>query len=527
MKLISDMKNYFLLFCIQLFVLNIYSQEKINAEIFINLKQEPNEISPLIYGQFVEFLGRCIDGGIYEENSALSNEQGYRKDVLKSVQELKTPLLRFPGGTVVKIYHWKDGIGPKADRPKRKNLIWSGTMDNHFGTAEFVMYCREIGAEPFLVVNMSTDSPNDASDWVEYCNGTGDTYWANLRRSHGYKEPFNVKYWGIGNEEYAEPDAGKHQKVDKYIEDAWHIIKLMKLQDSSIKITLVGNSEDLAWSRKVVAEMHPVCDFLAVHFYSMPWDSNYSTLLQSVEHFNERLDSMRVILKEVPEKVQNFPQWYRFPPRQEPLKLAIDEWGIWDIQSGKGTGAYNLEYPYNWSHALAVGKFLNMFQRNADIIGLATWAQTVNVLAPVMTTEQGSYRQTVYTPLQAYRNYCQQNNLQVVVNTPESKDKLKVIDATASISDDKEEITISVLNLSENIPVKTNINFSNPGNSKLLQLTNQIIYSAPSLEAINTFGENVVRETRINSNIKSKNRFELTLQPASINFLTLKIVDEK
>ena len=518
------MKYYLLCFCFQLFVLNVYSQEKRDAEIIVDLKQDPNEISPLIYGQFIEFLGRCIEDGIYNENSVLSNEQGFRKDVLKSVQGLKTPLLRYPGGTVVKIYHWKDGIGAKENRPKRKNLIWGGIMDNHFGTAEFVTYCRELGAEPFLVVNMSTDSPTDASDWVEYCNGTEDTYWANLRRSHGYKEPFNVKYWGIGNEEYAEPDAGKHQNVDKYIEDSWHIIKLMKLQDPSIKITLVGNSEDLKWSKKVVAETHPVCDFLAVHFYSIPSDSSYSALFQSVDHFNEKLDSMRAILKVVPSKVQNFPAWYRFPPRPEPLKLAIDEWGIWDIQSEKGTGAYNLEYPYNWSHALAVGKFLNMFQRNADIIGLATWAQTVNVLAAIMTTEQGSYCQTVYTPLQAYRHYCQQNNLHTLVNTPESRDNVKVIDATASISNDKKEITISILNLSENESVKTKINFSNV---EMLELTNQIIYTAPSLNAINTLEKNVVIETKINRNIKSKSRFELTLQAASINFLTFKKIDKK
>ncbi|REG91629.1 alpha-L-arabinofuranosidase C-terminal domain-containing protein [Flavobacterium aquicola] len=518
------MKYYLLLFCFQLSVLNITSQNKKDAEIFVDLKQKPNEISPLLYGQFIEFLGRSIDGGIYDEKSVLSNEEGFRKDVLKSVQDLKTPLLRYPGGTVVKIYHWKDGIGAKESRPKRKNLIWGGIMDNHFGTAEFVKYCREIGAEPFLVVNMSTDSPNDASDWVEYCNGTGDTYWANLRRLHGYQEPFNVKYWGIGNEEYAEPDAGKHQNVNKYIEDSWHIIKLMKLQDPSIKITLVGNADDLEWSKKVVSEMHPVCDFLAVHFYSMPSDSKYSTLFQSVDSFNEKFDSIRTLLNTVPAKVQDFPVWYRFPPRSEPLKLAIDEWGIWDMQSNKGTGVYNLEYPYNWAQALAVGKFLNMFQRNADIIGLATWAQTVNVLAAIMTTEKGSYHQTVYTPLKAYRQYSQQNNLNIVVNTPASKDKMNLIDAAASISNDRKEVTLAVINLSENESVKTKISF---GNLEKMELKNQIIYTAPSLDAINTLEKNIVTETKIKKNIPSKNGFEITLQSGSINFLTFEKIDKK
>ena len=394
-----------LLFCLQIVVLNIFAQDGKRATVSIDLNQPQATISPMVYGQFIEYLGRCISGGIYEEGSALSDENGFRKDVLSKVQDLKVPLLRFPGGTVVKIYHWQDGIGPKADRPKRKNLIWGGINDNHFGTAEFVEYCRKIGAEPFLVVNMATGTPEEAANWVEYCNGTADTYYANLRRSHGYEKPFNVKYWGIGNEEYAVTDAGKHQHVEKYIEDSWQYIKLMKLQDSSVKLTLVGNSSDLEWSRKVIGELHPVCDFLAIHLYSIPPDSSYLSLFKSVEAFNTDFNDMRVLINEVPKTVQNFSSWYRFPPRKEPLKIAVDEWGIWDLNSGKGLGDYNMEYSYNWAHALAVGKFLNLFQRNADLVGLATWAQTVNVLAPIMTSKDGSFCQTVYTPLQAYRHY--------------------------------------------------------------------------------------------------------------------------
>ncbi len=521
------MKKYLLLLCIQLLVLNIFSQGIREANISINLKQEKEMISPLVYGQFIEFLGRCIDGGLYDEKSPLSNEQGFRKDVLKRVQELKPPLLRFPGGTVIKIYHWKDGIGEKSSRPRRKNLIWGGTMDNHFGTAEFVQYCRAIGAEPFLVVNMSTDTPNDASDWVEYCNGTGDTYWANLRRSHGFEAPFNVKYWGIGNEEYAEPDAGKHQNVDKYIEDSWQFLKLMKLQDPSLRITLVGNPEDLEWSRKVVANMHEVCDFLSLHFYSIPADQTYFTLLKSVDQFGERLDSIRAIINTVPSKVENFQSWYRFPPRQGPLKIAIDEWGIWDINSQKGTGPYNLEYPYNWAHALAVGKFLNLFQRNADIVGLATWAQTVNVLAPIMTTENGSYCQTVYTPLLAYRLYSQPNNLPISLNSPELENQLDLIDAAASISDDNHKIVVSIINLSEKESLQARINFSNLPIGGQLELTSQVTYTAPSLEVVNTLEKNFVTESKTDQTISVKNGLKINLQPASINFLVIKRSDHQ
>jgi alpha-N-arabinofuranosidase len=167
-----------------------------------------------------------------------------------------------------------------------------------------------------------------------------------------------------------------------------------------------------------------------------------------------------------------------------------------------------------------------LFQRNADIIGLATWAQTVNVLAPIISTEAGSFRQTVYTPLQAYRQYSQKNNLPIVVNSPEIENKLKIIDATASISDDKKEIVIAVLNLSENKHVKTTINFINLKNIRKFKLENQIIYSAPSLDATNTFKKDIVKETQIKSEINSKKEFELTFQPASINFLIFKMSDE-
>ncbi len=524
MSLIMIFKKVSLFFVLQFSVLGILAQNSGEAKILIDLNQPVEKISPMIFGQFIEYLGRCIDGGIYEEGSPLSDENGFRKDVLQKVQDLNVPILRFPGGTVVKIYHWQDGIGPKAERPKRKNLIWGGINDNHFGTAEFVEYCRKIGAEPFLVVNMATGTPNEASNWVEYCNGTGDTYWANLRRSHGYEMPFNVKYWGIGNEEYAVTDAGKHQNVDKYIEDSWQYVKLMKLQDNSLKLTLVGNSTDLAWSKKVIDEMHPVCDFLAIHLYSIPSDSRYLTLLNSIEAFNTDFETMRSLLQKVPEKVENFSSWYRFPPRQEPLKLAVDEWGIWDLNSGKGSGDYQMEYSYNWAQALAVGKFLNLFQRNADVIGLATWAQTVNVLAPIMTSKEGSYSQTIYTPLQAYKRYTLQQNLPIEVTSPVLEKALKTVDAIASVSEDQKEIVVTILNLSEKEIMPAHINFSNLNGNKQIQLTEHISYTAPSLESTNDFGKNCVTEIKNKMMQNSKNGFEAKLKPASINFFRFKVL---
>ncbi len=365
---------------------------------------------------------------------------------------------------------------------------------------------------------MATGTPEEASNWVEYCNGTEDTYYANLRRNHGYEKPFNVKYWGIGNEESAGPDAGKDQNVNQYIEDSWQFVKLMKLQDPSIKITLDGSPSDLSWGRNVMKEMNPVCDYLSVHFYVMPPDGKYSSLIQSVENFNQSFDSLRKVLKQVPEKVHDFSPWYRFPPRQERVKLAVDEWGIWDANSGKGRGTYQLEYTYNWAHALAVGKFLNIFQRNADIVGLATWAQTVNVLAPIMTSKDGSFCQTVYTPLQAFRRYTLENHLAIEVKST-LLNNIKSIDATASISTDGKKIVISLLNLSEKKTIQTKIVFNHLAINTKLEFSEQISYIAPSLDSTNTFRRNCVSELTKSVQEVSMSGFKINIAPATINFL--------
>ena len=425
----------------------VRAQENVAYAATVTVGETPDhDVSPLLYGQFIEHLGRCVDGGIYDPGNPLSDERGFRRDVLQLVGNLDVPLLRFPGGTVTKIYHWKDGIGPVADRPKRPNLIWGGNLQHGFGTAEFIAYCRELGAEPMLVVNMGTGTPEEASEWVEYCNGTGDTYWANLRRAHGHPEPFNVKYWGIGNEESAEADAGRHMDPDRYVYDTWQFAKLMKLQDPTLRLTIVGDTRDQAWNHRVLDELHPVTDNFAVHFYAVPNDTTYAAFLRSVYQYDAYLDTFRTQLSALP-ATGGLSRWYRFPGRRAPVKLAIDEWGIWDMNSPKGRGTYNLEYPFNWGHALGTAAFLHLFHRNNDIIELATWAQTVNVLAPIMTSPDSAWTQTVYTPLAAYRKEMMGRNVPVRVTAPATDGAPVALDVIASLSADETTLTVALLNL--------------------------------------------------------------------------------
>ena len=172
------------------------------AKIKIDLERKLGQVDRRIYSGFIEHLGRCIYGGIYEEGSPLTDAHGFRTDVLDAVRALQLPILRWPGGNFVSGYHWIDGVGPVDKRPRKTELAWLTEESNHFGTDEFIQYCRTLKTEPYICVNMGTGTLDEAQAWVEYCNGTGNTYWANLRRQNGHAEPYGVKYWGLGNEMY-------------------------------------------------------------------------------------------------------------------------------------------------------------------------------------------------------------------------------------------------------------------------------------------------------------------------------------
>ncbi|MDQ8202186.1 hypothetical protein [Pelagicoccus sp. SDUM812003] len=288
------------------------STESSPAQITVTIDDATAEISPLIYGQFIEHLGRAIYGGIYDEDSPLSDRNGFRKDVLEKIRNLNTPLFRYPGGTVTKIYHWEDGIGPKDERPVRRNLIWGGEDSNRFGTDEFMAYSDSIGAEPFLAVNMSTGTAEEASYWVEYCNADGNSYYANFRRANGHAAPYNVKYWGLGNEEAAEPDAGVLQDPNDYVEKAWYYAKLMKLQDPNIEFIMVGHDEH--WNQTILEGLDPIADYLSLHLYaSSQGDSPYS-LFASVASMEEKVKTTAAQIKTLtPATPEPLSKWYRFP----------------------------------------------------------------------------------------------------------------------------------------------------------------------------------------------------------------------
>ena len=374
----------------------------------VTLAKGRGTVDEKVYGQFIEHLQDCINGGVYDPKSRFADENGVRTDVRELARRLAPPILRFPGGTVMCLYHWEDAVGPMEKRIRRKNLIWGGEIDPSFGTAEFVRYCREIGAEPMICVNMASGTPEEAGNWVEYCNGTGDSYYAALRRSHGYEEPFNVKYWCIGNECYAEPDIGIQNDVSVYIRDAREFIKFMKLTDKTIKTVLVG-SDDPAWNKAVLDALSPMTDYLSLHHYSAENGKGIYGPFEGEKQLFSMLEDASRLIEQYPEKVTDFNQWYRFPPREAAVQIAVDEWNIWNADDSE---TYGLDARFNWRDAVWVAGALNILLSNPHV-GIANMAQMVNVIAPIVTQPEGSFFQTIAYPFLLYRENMAGERLEV------------------------------------------------------------------------------------------------------------------
>ena len=427
------------------------------ATITVQADQPAGRIAPQLYGQFIEFLGDSITGGLFDPGSPLSDTNGFRRDVLGLVRELKPPMLRWPGGTFTKIYHWQDGVGPQAERRRRPNLIWGGEEDNRFGTDEFIRYCRAVGAEPYISVNMGTGSAEEAANWVEYCNGTGTTTYAELRRKNGSAEPFRVKYWGLGNEEDAEPDCGRLQDPKQYAKEAWQFAKLMKLQDPSIQLIVAGVGNSTNWNTTVLDALSPVADFISAHWYLRAKEP--AGLLQHVAGFDRQLADWAAFLGRYPAEPKGFSHWYRFPPRQGPVKLAIDEWGLWQGGTSR-TNLWGLHQTYTWGDALAVASWLNAMQRHADVIGFATWAQLVNIIAPIQADARGAVRQTIFHPLALYARHGGDEALPAACASPPlDGTALPALDVSATRRSRTGELVLAVVNRhpTESIPVRIDI----------------------------------------------------------------------
>ena len=358
----------------------------------IDLHRRLGTVDPRIFGQFIEHLGRCIYGGVYEEGSPLSDARGFRRDVLEAARPLRFPVLRWPGGNFVSGYHWLDGVGPRDARPRRTDLAWYAEESNRFGTNEFITYCRELGTEPFICVNMGSGTMDEAQAWVEYCNSTGDTSWANLRRQHGHPEPHRVRYWGLGNEMYGGWQIGNMNAHD-YVKKARAFAMVMKRTDPSIQLVGCGQNGWSEWDEIVLGGLAELIDFHSIHLYTGGPD-HYATVFQS--HQAERAIRVCAALIERVRHAQ------RIAHR---IAIAFDEWNVWWRTRSHADRVGGVEERYTLTDALAVATYLHGFIRHCRVVRIANFAQLVNAIAPIFTNRQGLFLQTIYHPLRLYAEH--------------------------------------------------------------------------------------------------------------------------
>jgi alpha-N-arabinofuranosidase len=339
------------------------------------------DLSRNVFGGFVEHLGRCIYGGLYDEGSPQADASGFRKDVLGLLRELRLGVLRWPGGNFVSNYHWTDGIGPKDARPRRRELAWGGEESNRFGTDEFLAYCAELGTTPYICLNMGTGTLDEALAWVEYCNGTGDTDWVRRRAENGHPEPYGVRFWGLGNEMYGEWQVGA-LSAEEYVRTATRWARAIKMIDPNAVLVSCGLTGWSEWDRVVIDGMASLVDLHSVHIYTGS-DDYWTNVLQP--HQAERaIGSARALIERAA-----YLQKIASPPR-----IAYDEWNVWFRNFDDGA----LEERYTFADALAVGTYLNIFVRNCDWVRMANLAQMVNAIAPIVTTPEAAVLQPIYYP---------------------------------------------------------------------------------------------------------------------------------
>ncbi|GJC91185.1 alpha-L-arabinofuranosidase [Colletotrichum higginsianum] len=359
--------------------------EDARPSISLNPSHIISKIDDNVYGGFTEHMGRCIYGGIYDPGNPLSDENGFRKDVIEAFKELNCPVVRYPGGNFVATYHWIDGVGPKEKRPKRPELAWIGVETNEFGTDEFMKWCEVVGAEPYLA---STSVPARS---MRYCNSDKDTYYANLRRQNGREKPYNrqVKYWALGNEMWGPWQVGQMTKED-YAKQAYQWAKALKLLDPSLELILCGETGFSTWDTYVIKEcitwsVHglggsttaSLIDMHSIHLYTASEDHlKNATAPRAAERAIEITGGL-IDLARIENKV---------PPTCKRQKICFDEWNVWDP---------------------------------AKYVGMANIAQSVNVISPLMTTKEGITKQTTWWPLLLFSKYMRGSTIATHVRSPE------------------------------------------------------------------------------------------------------------
>ena len=393
------------------------------AKVILDKDYVVGKIDPRIYGSFLEHLGRAVYNGIYEPGHPTANEDGFRKDVMKLIRDLRVPVIRYPGGNFVSGFNWEDSVGPRASRPRRLDLAWFTTETNEVGLHEFCRWAKDVNSDVMYAVNLGTRGPEAARNIVEYANHKGGTYWSDLRIKNGAKDPFDIKLWCLGNEMDGPWQMGQKTAYE-YGRTANEAAKMMKWVDERIELVACGSSHtDMptfgSWEREMLEQCYDNVDYVSLHrYYGNPTNDTLGFLARSMD-----MDSFIKTVVSICDAVGGTKK------SKKKLNLSFDEWNIWyhsneqdeEIKKRErwGEALPLLEDIYNFEDALLCGSMLITLIRNADRVKIACLAQLVNVIAPIMTRKGGgAWMQTIYWPFMHASCYGRGESLNALVTTP-------------------------------------------------------------------------------------------------------------
>ena len=496
------------------------------AKMSVNKTFTISKVDPRIYGSFVEHLGRCVYGGIYEPGHKTADKEGFREDVKALVKELNTPFIRYPGGNFVSGYNWEDGIGPKKDRPKRLDLAWKTLETNEVGLHEFISWAKEVNAEVNMAINLGTKDIDAARNIVEYCNHKGGSYWSDLRRKNGAEEPFKLKTWCLGNEMDGPWQIG-HKTAEEYGRVAAEAAKVMKWVDDSIELVVCGSSNNkmptfASWEATVLEHTYEHVDYLSLHcYYGNQKNDLKNYLAQSVDMDNF-IKSVAAICDYIKAKKRSNKTMY----------LSFDEWNVWyhSQEQDKKNEPWQesppiLEDIYNFEDALLVGCLLITLLKNSDRVKIACMAQLVNVIAPIMTEKDGeAWRQTIFYPFMQTANYGLGTVLTPVIDSPsyncESFNEVPFVESIAIYNEDNKEVAVFAVNRSLDEDIDFTINLQGFDIGSVIECTEMCGHD---IKQVNTRDNGSVKPRQGGQVNVDGNEIVASLKPLSWNMIRLSV----
>ena len=480
-------------------------------------------VDPRLFGGFAEHLGRHIYEGLYEPTHPTADEQGFRQDVIALVRELNMPVMRYPGGNFVSGYNWEDGVGPKDQRPARLDLAWNSVEPNEFGTGEFVDWCRKVGTEPMLAVNLGTRGPAEARDLVEYCNHPSGTALSDLRRAHGHAAPHAVKLWCLGNELDGPWQMG-HKTATEYGRVACEAAKLMKWVDPGIQLVACGSSGRTmptfgTWELEVLDHCFDQVEYLSIHTYYGNADGDTPSFLAKPDSMDDFIHETTALCDAVSARRKS----------RKRLMLSFDEWNVWYHSHTHpkpepwSVAGPRLEDVYTFEDALCVGGMLITLLNNADRVKIACLAQVVNVIGAIMTEAGGpAWRQTIFHPFAQASAHGRGEVLKAVIDSPvydcKEREAVPYLKLAAVAGEDSLTLFALNRNLSDPLPLEVDLRaFPALKSAEWTTLTHE------DLHATNTSAtpENVKPKTMIGASI-SEGKLTAVLPKASWNVIRLK-----